>query len=128
MTLQDYQFDFMNESDDQSIDVEQLLKGGVIPEPLDDGVEISGFRVQLISTREEEEARSVMRNAVISFKEQVYRQFDDPYYKIRVGDFKSRYEATQVQEKAIKLGFHEAWVVRAMIHQNPINETSEESE
>lgn len=77
--------------------------------------EIDGYRVQLISTRDEEEARAVLRNAVLSFDEKVYREFHDPYYKIRVGDFRSRYEAVLLQEKAISMGFTEAWVVRSKI-------------
>ncbi len=101
------------------VTVEQLLRGGGETDTVSVGREIPGFRVQLISTRDEEAARSVMRNAVISFSENVYREYDNPYYKIRVGDFKSRYEASLLQEKAIELGFHEAWVVRAIIWDGP---------
>lgn len=95
-------------------DIDQFLKSSA-GDTTAKRSQIRGFRVQLISTRVEEEARSVMRNAVLSFNQPVYREYDNPYYKIRVGDFLSRYEASKVQAEAIELGFHEAWVVRAMV-------------
>ncbi len=99
-------------------DIDQILRSGA-GDTTSERTQIRGFRVQLISTRTEEEARSVMRNAVISFNHPVYREYDNPYYKIRVGDFLSRYQASKVQAEAIELGFHEAWVVRAMVWDRP---------
>lgn len=103
---------------DDVMDIDQILRSGA-GDTTAERTQIRGFRVQLISTRTEEEARSVMRNAVISFNQPVYREYDNPYYKIRVGDFLSRYEASKVQAEAIELGFHEAWVVRAMVWDRP---------
>jgi hypothetical protein len=117
MTLGDFNME-VHESAGTSIQVvtaDDLLKGAPAPNAADSSDEIDGFRVQLFSTRDEEEARAILRNAVISFSEQVYREYHNPYYKIRVGDFKSRFEATQLQEKAIQMGFNEAWVVRSMV-------------
>lgn len=105
---------------DDTVDINRLLRSA---SPVDSSAapaQIRGFRVQLISTRNEEEARAVMRNAIISFAEPVYRDYDNPYYKIRVGDFKSRYDASKVQAQAIELGFQEAWVVRALIWDKPV--------
>jgi len=101
------------------VTTDQLLRGGSAEDSVVSGRELPGFRVQLISTRDQEEARSMMRNAVISFSENVYREYANPYYKIRVGDFQSRYEASKLQEKAIKLGFPEAWVVRTVVWDGP---------
>jgi hypothetical protein len=103
---------------DDVVDIDQILRSGA-GDTTSARAQIRGFRVQLISTRTEEEARSVMRNAAISFNQPVYREYDNPYYKIRVGDFLSRYEASNVQAEAIELGFHEAWVVRAMVWDRP---------
>ena len=120
MTLGDYALDIEGrKASDDAADIDQLLRGGAAADTAVQRSQIRGFRVQLISTRNEEEARAVMRNAAISFSEPTYREYDNPYYKIRVGDFKSRYEASLVQEQAIELGFHEAWVVRAMIWDGP---------
>jgi len=99
-------------------DIDLLLKSGA-GDTTAKRTQIRGFRVQLVSTRIEEEARSVMRNAVLSFNQPVYREYDNPYYKIRVGDFLSRYEASKVQAEAIEFGFHEAWVVRSMVWDRP---------
>lgn len=105
------------------VTAEQLLRGDSVKDTVAGGHEIQGFRVQLISTRDQEEARSVMRNAVISFSENVYREYDNPYYKIRVGDFQSRYEASKLQEKAVEIGFPEAWVVRTLVRDGPPQKT-----
>jgi hypothetical protein len=118
MTLGDYKLDIDADAAkiaDEAVDIDQLLRADKDIDTTAERSKIQGYRVQLISTRNEEEARSVMRNAIISFDEPAYREYDNPYYKIRVGDFKSRYEASKVQEKAIEMGFHEAWVVRAVI-------------
>ncbi|MBN1559058.1 SPOR domain-containing protein [candidate division KSB1 bacterium] len=116
MTLGDYKLDIdAVKMTDEAVDIDKLLRNHQDADTTAGRSQIQGFRVQLISTRNEEEARSVMRNAVISFNEPTYREYDNPYYKIRVGDFRSRYEASKVQEKAIEMGFHEAWVVRAMV-------------
>jgi len=106
------------------VTVEQLLRGDSVKDTVVSNREIPGFRVQLISTRDQEEARSVMRNAVISFSENVYREYDNPYYKIRVGDFKSRYEASKLQENAVEMGFPEAWVVRTVVWDGPPQKTA----
>jgi hypothetical protein len=102
----------------QPADLDQLLKG-------DEGLtdigpeEIQGYRVQLIATRDEEEARSVKRDALISFDERVYLVYDNPYYKVRIGDCLSRYEADTLQEKAVQKSFVEAWVVRTTVSVTP---------
>ncbi len=100
-------------------DIDQLLKGDALPDSLKNARKVPGFRVQLVATRDVEEAHALMRNAVISFDDQVYRTFDDPYYKIRVGDYQSRFEANTIQEEAVDKGFLEAWVVRTMVWNDP---------
>ena len=79
----------------------------------------TGYRVQLISTRDGEEARAVKRDAVLSFEENVYVAFDNPYYKVRIGDCNSRFAAEILQEKAVEKGFVEAWVVRTQVYKEP---------
>lgn len=103
----------------QAADIDQLLRGDALPDSLKDARKVPGFRVQLIATRDVEEAHALMRNAVISFDDQVYRTFDNPYYKIRVGDYQSRFEANTIQEEAVEKGFLEAWVVRTMVWNDP---------
>ncbi|HPG39545.1 MAG TPA: SPOR domain-containing protein [bacterium] len=83
-----------------------------------------GYRVQLISTRSESESNMVKLDAMLTFQTHVYRIFDDPYYKIRIGDCLSRFEANELQETAVKKGFSEAWVVQTNVYRNvrPVEE------
>ncbi len=80
---------------------------------------VPGYRVQLISTRSESESNMVKLDAMLTFQTHVYRIFDDPYYKIRIGDCLSRFEANDLQEIAVKRGFSEAWVVQTNVYRNP---------
>jgi len=74
-----------------------------------------GYRVQLLQTEDAREARELQKRAIIDLDEDVYIQFDDPYYKVRAGDFASRYDAEAFLEKAVKRGFSSAWIVRTRI-------------
>jgi len=76
----------------------------------------TGYRVQLIQTTEPEEAKDVERDAILRFDEGVYRVFDPPFYKVRVGDFADWYDAEKIQKLAIQKGFREAWVVRTKVN------------
>lgn len=80
---------------------------------------VSGYRVQLISTRNEAEARTVKLDAMLSFQSHIYIIFDNPYYKIRIGDCISRFDANELQEIAVKKGFNEAWVVKTKVFKQP---------
>ncbi len=76
---------------------------------------VLGYRVQIISTPFEEVAREVRNEALLKFEEPVYMIFDAPYYKVRIGDCLSRFEAEELQQKAIERGFGQAWVVRTVV-------------
>ncbi|MBC7188524.1 MAG: SPOR domain-containing protein [Calditrichaeota bacterium] len=96
--------------------------GGVVAQTEPTGAEagaqpslLPGYRVQIISTPFEEVAREVRKEALLKFEEPVYMVFDAPYYKVRVGDCLSRFEAEELQQKAIEKGFGQAWVVRTMV-------------
>lgn len=79
----------------------------------------SGFRVQLLSTRVEEEARTSVKKAVVSFPENVYLLFDNPFYKVRLGDCPSRVDADSLQQRAIQQGYAGAWIVRSHVYVHP---------
>jgi len=105
---------------DAGVDFFQL--SDFIPNTADNSVDYNemapGYRVQLISTRSESESNMVKLDAMLTFQTHVYRIFDDPYYKIRIGDCLSRYEANELQETAVKKGFSEAWVVKTNVYRN----------
>ncbi len=76
----------------------------------------TGYRVQVIQTTDPEEAKEVEREALLRFDHDVYRVFDPPFYKVRVGDFVNWRDAEKLQDLAIKKGFRDAWVIRTTIN------------
>ncbi len=112
-------------STEDVLDVEEFLKPSEGVEAATFGAKTSGYRVQLTATRNEQEARTVYNEAVMNLAGEVYMPFDDPYYKVRVGDYVSRYRAETAQQQAIEKGFVDAWVVRTFV--NVSNETAKES-
>ena len=77
--------------------------------------ELPGYRVQIFSSTDQEEAQAVRKNAILKFEDNVYVVFDNPYYKVRVGDCRSRYEADELQMSAEKKGYPDAWIVRTNV-------------
>lgn len=77
--------------------------------------EVAGFRVQLISTDSEADARECEQKALLDFKNNVYLIFDPPNYKVRIGDFQDRAQANEFKERAIRLGYVNAWVVQSRV-------------
>ncbi len=84
---------------------------------------VFGYRIQILQTRDPEEARTAQSDAIIALDAEVYSIFDSPYYKVRVGDFTSRYDAELFLESVIRKGYKGAWIVRTRINppadQNP---------
>ncbi len=91
----------------------QSSEKAVLPEQAD------GFRIQICAVSDEEKAKQVQRDAIFQFlNEEVYLDYHAPYYKVRIGNCLTRYEAEQLQQIVMKKGFADAWVVRAMIKPN----------
>ena len=72
------------------------------------------YRVQLLASTLEEEAESLLEVAMGLFSENVYVEYFEPYYKIRVGDFLEKKEAEVMRERAYELGFVDAWIVETI--------------
>ena len=73
---------------------------------------IPGFRVQLMSTQSLSEAMGVRARANSLLSDyNIYIIYDSPYYKIRAGDFRSRYDASQAADYIASHGFPDAWSV-----------------
>ncbi len=78
---------------------------------------VSGYRVQVISTDDLEEANSI--RSEIYFKanqNNVYIVFDPPFYKVKVGDFINIRDANDLSFKLIQLGFNESRVVSEQVN------------
>jgi hypothetical protein len=103
----------IEETVEASRDIDEILFDRT--EALEDSV-ITGYRVQLIQSTDPEEVRNVQKDAILQFDQQVYRVFDPPFYKVRVGDFAEWRDAENLQQEAIKRGYREAWVIRTKVN------------
>lgn len=80
---------------------------------------LQGFRVQLLATNVYDEALSVRNDLMMRFPDLwIYTVYEVPAYKIRIGDFTSRAEATVVLNKFREEGFRTAWIVPDRIVKN----------
>ncbi len=83
---------------------------------------IDGFRIQVISTKDLENAARAKAIAIEQFEDlevKFYLEFDSPYYKVRIGDFKTRGEAESSREIIRSRGYPKAWIVKTKIWSNP---------
>jgi hypothetical protein len=76
---------------------------------------IQGYRVQIFLSDDLREAARVMAEARESFQEEVYLEYDAPYYKVRVGDCRTEGEGQQLLEVAHRLGYRDAWLMYTVI-------------
>ena len=122
-------FELMNEEfdplslKDEDIEVDDVILSSSttvdIAESVESGVKdtlVTGYRIQIIQTTDAEEAKSVQKDAILRFNEDVYRLFDPPFYKVRVGNYLNWYDAEKVQKLAIQKGYRDAWVVRTKVN------------
>ncbi|MBI3578553.1 MAG: SPOR domain-containing protein [Ignavibacteriales bacterium] len=80
-----------------------------------------GFRIQIFASVNIDEANAMKIAAAPKITEDsVYVVFDPPVYKVRVGDYRRRMEASQKLPKFIEMGFPDAWVVGDQIIQRKI--------
>jgi hypothetical protein len=77
---------------------------------------LQGFRIQLFASSSIDEANAMKATASQIFSEDsVYVVFDPPVYKVRVGDFLTRVEASRKLPSFVEKGFPDAWVVNDRI-------------
>ena len=69
------------------------------------------FRVQLTTSETYGDMRRALQVAEEVFDQPVFLDYDVPYFKLRVGDFKTRSEADLYALKAKAAGYPNAWVV-----------------
>lgn len=79
-----------------------------------------GFRVQVISTNKRNDANEAKAKAMQLFPEyRSYLDFQAPYFKVRIGDFKSREEATALRDKLMDQFSGGVFVVPTIINVSP---------
>ena len=76
---------------------------------------IPGYRVQIFTTGDINKADEFKNSVQGKFQAEVYRVYEAPYYRIRVGDCVNRDEAEKLREEAQQKGFRDAWIVRDQV-------------
>jgi len=96
--------------------------------------EYAGFRVQILSTRDVSEAdsttdefRTWTSEQLPDYQIETYVVFRQPYYRVRVGNFKIRDNAIEFS-RLLKNRYPDAWVVHDRIDPENITEKREDSE
>lgn len=84
---------------------------------------ISGYRIRIFFDNKQD-ARVHSGNVVGSFSGRypeisIYRTYEDPYFKVSVGDFRTKSEATMIL-KRIEYDFPTAFIVRETINFPPL--------
>ena len=79
--------------------------------------QISGYRVQVFSSDNLEEADSIRTELYMETNQKaVYITFEPPFYKVKVGDFLKISEANDLKFKLNQIGYTEARVVNDKIN------------
>ncbi|NSL88851.1 SPOR domain-containing protein [Chitinophaga solisilvae] len=87
----------------------------------------NGFRVQVISTNKRGDANEAKARVMQLYGDyRTYLDYQAPYFKVRVGDFKSREEASELRDKLSNLFSGGVFVVPAIINVSPDKELSNE--
>jgi len=82
---------------------------------------IQGFRIQIFSSSSVDETTLMKNLALEKFTgDSIYVVYDAPVYKVRVGDFLNRYEASQRLPEFIEKGYRDAWIVPDRIVQRKL--------
>ena len=79
-------------------------------------VEKMGWKVQLYSSTDFYQADTLFFKAIDDFIDQaVVKEFNSPYYKIRVGNCTTREQAEELLDRAIDLRYRDAWIIRTPV-------------
>lgn len=82
-----------------------------------------GFRVQVLTTNKRNEANDAKAKSMQLFPEfRTYMDWEAPYFKVRVGDFKTRQEATDLRNKLAGQFSGGVFVVPTIINVSPEKE------
>jgi len=100
-----------------SVNQDQSVKGAYLSilEKNQEGAQFTGFRIKIFQSSAQS-ARTESENAVVRFRDMfpdipAYRSFSSPYFKVSVGDFRTRVEAEKLLRQ-IRQNFPTATVVK----------------
>lgn len=88
--------------------------------PYDPPIVVQGFRVQLFSTPQIDEANAKKAKAEAAFPDEwFFVVYDAPTYKLRGGNFVNRAGADAFAKHLTEKGFPDSWTVPEKIVKNP---------
>lgn len=76
---------------------------------------VFGFRVQLYSTTDYYMALGVRDEAGVKLLDDIYVDYEQPYYKVRAGNFTSREKAEETKNFVKSIGYIDAWVIQTNV-------------
>ncbi len=83
---------------------------------------VQGFRVQVYSSTEIDAARAKKTEFEAAFPDEwFYLQYQAPTYKLRAGNFLTRFEAERFARQLTDQGYREAWAVPETVFRSPGN-------
>lgn len=83
-----------------------------------------GFRVQVLTTNKRNEAQDAKTKVMQLYPDyRSYIDFEAPYFKVRIGDFRTRDEATELRQKLSDLFSGGVFVVPTIINVSPEKES-----
>lgn len=80
--------------------------------------QIKGYRVQIMAASSEQTANQAAADVKTVTGKNTYVDYIAPYWKVRVGDCKTRGEADQLKNQLLSKGYTGAWVVECMVNAN----------
>jgi hypothetical protein len=75
----------------------------------------AGYRIQVVASTIREEADGIADVVKGLVPIPVYIEFSEPFYRVRVGDFRTKDEAEKIRRKLVDYGFDSAWIVETAI-------------
>jgi len=112
------------------VDSTDLVSEGGITIPgdsTDDVIQASeSYRIQLFTSSTYGPATKELNIAKEVFDRPVYMDYEVPYYKVRIADFRSRREAEDYLPAAKEAGYNNAWVVRVNLNVENIEDIYDE--
>ena len=82
---------------------------------------VRGFRVQVFSSMRIDEAKNTKAELEGLFpSEWFYLEYDPPAYKVRAGNFLTRFDADQFAKQLAEKGYTDAWTVPARVLKHPL--------
>lgn len=108
---------FQHEKIDELLRLHKQVNADMMENMNDDGV--YGYRIQIYfdsGNNSKQRATDVMEDFILEHPETgAYIMFTEPWYKVRVGDFRTKLEALGFLQK-IKSTYPDAFIIKDMIH------------